>query len=72
MEGTVSATLSYAAQEFRSKNSPDPRLDAKGKTCFILQEQFRQYRNQDGTKSNQKALPMMVLRKMLDLAVSEK
>ena len=28
MEGTVSATLSYVAQAFRSNNMPDPRLDA--------------------------------------------
>ena len=72
MEGTVSATLSYVAHAFRSKNSPDPRLDADGKTCFIFQEQFRGYLNQDGTKLKQKALPMMVLRKILELAVSER
>ena len=71
VEGTVSSTLSYVAQEFMSNNRPDPRLDADGKTCFILQEQFRGYRNQDGTKLKQKALPMTVLRKMLELAVSE-
>ena len=72
VEGTVSATLSYVAQAFRSNNRPDARLYADGKTCFILQEQFRGYRNQDGTKLKQKALPMMVLRKMLELSVSEK
>jgi hypothetical protein len=32
---------------------------------------MRAYRNQDGTKKKQKALPMMVLRKMLDLASTE-
>ena len=72
VEGTVSATLSYVAHAFRSNNRPDPRLDDDGKTCFILQEHFRGYHNQDGTTLIQKALPMMVLRKMLELAVSKR
>jgi hypothetical protein len=40
--------------------------------CFILQEQFRAYRNQDGSKRKQKALPMMVLRKALELSNSDR
>ena len=63
VEVKVSATLSYVVQALRSNNRPDPRLDADGKTCFILQEKFRGYLNQYGTKLKQKALPMMVLRK---------
>ena len=70
--GTVSAILSYVAQVFKSNNRPDLRLDADSKTCFILQEQFRGYCYQDGTKLKQKALPMMVLRKVLELAVSQR
>ena len=72
MGGTVSAILSYVAQVFKSNNRPDLRLDADSKTCFILQEQFRGYCYQDGTKLKQKALPMMVLRKVLELAVSQR
>ena len=72
VEGTVSATLSYVAQAFGSNNRPDPRLEADGKLLFILKEKFRGYHNQDGTKLKQKALPMMVLRKLLYLAVSER
>ena len=72
VEGTVSATSSYVAQAFSSKNRPYSRLDADGKKCFILQEQFRGYCNQDVTKLKQKAHPMMVLRKILELAVSER
>ena len=44
VEVTVSATLSYVAQAFRSNNRTYPRLDDDGKTFFILQEQFRGYR----------------------------
>ena len=68
MEGTVNASLSYVAQAFRSNNRKDPRLDADGKTCFLIQEQLRAYRNQDGSRAKQKALPMRVLRKMYELA----
>jgi hypothetical protein len=68
VEGTVNASLSYVAQAFRSNNRKDPRLDADGKMCFIIQEQLRAYRNQDGSRAKQKALPMKVLRKMYELA----
>ena len=72
VEGTFSPNLSHVAQALRSNNRPDPRLDADIKICFILQEQFRGYCNQDGTKLKQKALPMMLLRKMPELTVSER
>mmetsp|Transcript_28648 Transcript_28648/g.33301 ORF Transcript_28648/g.33301 Transcript_28648/m.33301 type:complete len:304 (-) Transcript_28648:414-1325(-) len=38
--------------------------------CFLLNEQWRAYKNLDGKRKKQKALPMMVLRKMLDLSDS--
>jgi hypothetical protein len=34
----------------------------------LIQEQLRAYRNQDGSRAKQKALPMKVLRKMYELA----
>ena len=71
VEGTVVSTVSYMAQAFRSNNRPDPRLDNDGKTCFILQEQFRGYKNTDGAVKKQRALPLSVLRKMMKLAVSD-
>jgi hypothetical protein len=71
VEGTVVSTVSYMAQAFRSNNRPDPRLDNDGKTCFILQEQFRGYKNTDGAVKKQRALPLLVLRKMMKLAVSD-
>ena len=70
VEGTVQSTISYVAQAFGANNRPDPRLDSDGKTCFLLNEQFRAYRNQDGSKKKQKALPMAVLRKVLQLSES--
>jgi hypothetical protein len=71
-EGTVSTTISYVAQAFRSNNQEDPRLDRDGKTCFMLQEQLKGYKNQDSSTKKQKALPLVVLRKMMHLSSSEK
>ena len=71
VEGSVCATISYVAQTFRANNRPDPQLDSNGKTCFLLTEQWRAYRNMDGSRQKQKALPMKVLRKMHELAITE-
>ena len=70
VEGTVQSSLSYVAQAFGANNQRDPRLDADSKTCFMLHEQARAYKNQDGSKKKQKALPMMVLWKMLEVATT--
>ena len=72
VEGTVATTLAHVAQAFRSNNRKDPRLDSDGKICFILQEQYRGYANQDKAVDKQKALPIMVLKKMYDIANSHK
>ena len=71
MEGTVAATLSYVAQAFRSNNRSDPRLDEDNKMCFLIKEQIRGHRNEDGNKKKQKALPMSVVRKIFELASSD-
>ena len=43
-----------------------------GKTNFILQEQLRGYKNLDGAKLKQKALPLSAVRKMMEMAVTHK
>ena len=70
VEGTVTSTTAYVAQAFRSNNREDPRLDSDGKTCFLLQEQFRGYKNKDGATKKRKALPLVVLQKLEDLSIS--
>ncbi len=72
VEGTVATTIAHVAQTFRTNNQCDPRLDQEGKTCFILQEQVRRCSNLDGATIKQKALPLSVVRKILDLATTEK
>lgn len=46
-------------------------MDEDGETCFLLKEQYRGYKNEDATRKKQKALPMMVLRKMWEIATTE-
>ena len=72
VEGTVTTTVAHVAQAFRANNRKDPRLDFDGKTCFMLQEQYRGYRNTDGSKKKQKALPLSAIRKIMDTAVTHK
>ena len=50
VEGSVATTTAHVAQIFRANNIKNPRLDQDGKTSFMLQEQFRGYRNLDGAK----------------------
>ena len=69
---TVSTTIAHVTQTFRANNRNDPRLDSDGKTCFILQEQYRGYKNQNGPKRKQKALPMIAVRKVKEIANSHK
>ena len=71
VQSTVEATLSYVAQAFRASNRQDPRLDLDGKTCFLIQEQWRGYKNKDKNRKKQKALPDSVFQKMHALATSD-
>ena len=72
VEVTVVTTISYVAHAFRSNNWPDPRLDRDGKTCFLLQKEFRGYKNTNAKVKKQKALPLSVWRKLHNLAHSNK
>ena len=56
VEGTVTTTVVYVAQTFRANSRNDPIFDSDGKTCFMLQEQYRGYRNTDGSKKTWKSL----------------
>jgi len=71
-EGIVATTIAHVAQALKTNNRGDPRLDMDGKTCFKLQEQYRGCRNTDESKKKQKALPMTVIRKIMDMANTHK
>ena len=72
MEGTVATTVTHVAQTFRSTFRNDPRLDKDDKTYIMLQEQYRGYRNTDGSKKKQKALPLSAIRMIMETAVTHK
>ena len=72
VEGLVTATIAHVAQTFKVNNRNDPRLDQDGKTSFKLEEQFKGYRNLDGSKHKQKALPLSVIRKIIEVAITKK
>ena len=69
--GTVESTISYVSQAFRANARTDPRLDIDGKICFLLSEQYKGYKNLDGNKKKQKALPLSVLRKMHEVSYNK-
>ena len=60
------------AQGFRASNRPDPRLDPDLKPCYLLQQQTRGYQNLDPNQTQQKALPLGVLRHMKKTQISAK
>lgn len=64
----IEATVSYGSQAFRANAWIDLVLDINGKTCFLLSEQYKFYKNLDGNGKKQKALPLSVLRKMYEVS----
>ncbi len=72
VEGTVATTVTHVAQTFRSNFRNDLRLDKDDKTYIMLQEQYRGYRNTDGSKKKQKALPLSAIRMIMETAVTHK
>ena len=65
-EGTVRAAVDNVAQNFRANNRPDPRVDDGGRLHIILQQQYKGYKNMDKHQVQQKALPLIVLRKLFE------
>ena len=63
-EGTIRSAVDHVAQAFRANNRPDPRQDDGGRLSYVLQQQYRGYKNQDTNVVQQKALPLSVLRKL--------
>ena len=63
-ETTVRTAVDNVAQTFRANNRPDPRTDDDGKLNFILQHQYKGYKNKDKNIKQQKALPLCVIRKL--------
>lgn len=64
--GTVKYSIGYLSQAFKAVQQPDPRRDAGGDICFLLEQTYRGYTNQDpGVVQQQKALPAVSVLKMM-------
>ena len=61
---TVKATVTHVRATFRSHFRPDPSLDADGKPSLFLQRQLRGYKDSDPMPNQQRALPLLVFRRL--------
>ena len=68
---TVSTAVDNVVQAFKNAHKADPTIDATGKRAGILSRQRRGMKNMDGPTQQQKAIPMELFGKMLDLATTE-
>ena len=58
------------AQAFKLADKPDPRLDREHKLAFVLQRQFRSYKNNDKPEVPQAAMTGSILREFYKLSSS--
>ena len=56
VESTIRGTVDSVAQTFRLNDRDDPRHDSGGRLAYILQRQYRGYKNQDRSVKQQKAI----------------
>ena len=65
---TVIDTIGYLSQGFKSALRDDPRRDPDGPLSFVLEQIFNRYANKDPGVKQKKAIPIIVLLKVLGLA----
>jgi hypothetical protein len=62
--GTVRDSIQYFCTTFRENGHPNPTFDKDGKLAFILQREFRSFKNSDPEEKHQKAIPLSVISKV--------
>jgi hypothetical protein len=70
VEGTCRAAVDGVCSTFRAVGYGNPSLDEDGKIAFLLQRQFRAYRNEDPSEKHQKAIPFDLISAMCRRAES--
>jgi hypothetical protein len=70
VEGTCRAAIDGVCSTFRAVGYGNPSLDEDGKIAFLLQRQFRAYRNEDPSEKHQKAIPFDLISAMCRRAES--
>jgi hypothetical protein len=69
--GTIQNTISDISATFRENGRPDPTMDNDRQLSFILQCQFRAYKNADPKEHQQKAIPACVIAKIAKQKLTE-
>jgi hypothetical protein len=63
--GTVNDTVQYVCTTFRESGYPNPSNDDNRQPAFILQWEFRLFKNTDPEEKHQKALPISVISELI-------
>jgi hypothetical protein len=58
---TVKGTIHYVSATFREYGYPNPTLDEDGELAWILQREFRSFKNLDPAEKHQAAIPIIVI-----------
>jgi hypothetical protein len=58
---TVGGTIQYLSASFREHGYPNPTLDKDGQLAWILQQEFRSFKNKDPPEKHQAAVPMSIV-----------
>ncbi len=61
---TVQDTAQYVCVTFHENGHPNPTLDKDRKPAFMLQQEFRSFKNTDPEEQHQQAIPISVISKI--------
>ncbi len=62
---TVKDTMQYVCTTFQENGYQNPFIDDDGQPAFILQQEFRSFKNTDPEEKHQKAIPMSVISELI-------
>ncbi len=71
VEGTVCNTVSHVVQAFRAAGRQNPTKDDNIELSILLSQQYQAYKNKYPQQVQQKALPFIVLDKLVKHQVTE-
>ncbi len=63
--GIVKDTVQYVCVTFRENGYQNPSINDDGQPAFILQQDFRSFKNTDPEEKHQKAIPMSVISELI-------
>jgi len=69
--GTIKNTISDVSSTFRENGRPNPTKDDDLQLSFVLQRQFRAFKNKDPKEKQQKAIPVCVIAEIAKRQLTE-